>query len=59
MELRSPTLQVDSLPSEPPGKPSFFLGAFLISLFSVATESGDSLGPGDTSVYGVGSSQVG
>ena len=40
------------------GSPLFFLGAFLISLFSVTTESGESLGPGDTSVCGVGSSQV-
>ena len=24
IELRSPTLQVDSLPDEPPGKPMFF-----------------------------------
>ena len=33
IEPRSPTLQVDSLPAEPPGKPLFFIKVLLLSLY--------------------------
>ena len=34
IEPGSPALKADSLPSEPPGKPSFFLGVLLKTLYN-------------------------
>ena len=40
MEPRSPTLQADSSPSEPPGKPLIVVHSLLISVASLVAELG-------------------
>ena len=52
IEPRSPTLQADALPSEPPGKPQHRLHLYSKRTGAQAQGGGAKIGPGKVSVLG-------
>ena len=52
IEPRSPTLQADALPSEPPGKPEHHLQLYSKRTGAQAQGEGAKIGPGEVSVWG-------